>query len=92
MTRYDNDNGHINENGMVFCWTHKSWSIVGFHQKLGDISFFFFFMDLIDRNGGVISTIIDNYRDIYIYIYIYIFILYIYVWMAYNRTYISLKS
>jgi hypothetical protein len=26
-----------------------------------------FFMDLTDRNGGVISTIIDNYRDIYIY-------------------------
>lgn len=53
MTRYDNDNGRINENGMVFCWTHKSWSIVGFHQKLGDINVFF--MELTDRNGGVIS-------------------------------------
>ena len=42
---------------------------------------FFFFMDLIDRNGGVISTIIDNYRDIYIYIYISIYLYYIYIYM-----------
>ena len=39
--------------------------------------YIFFFMDLTDRNGGVISTIIDNYRDIYIYIYLYIYIIYI---------------
>ena len=41
--------------------------------------YIFFFMDLTDRNGGVISTIIDNYRDIYI-IYIYYIYIYIYRW------------